>query len=317
MVEIRGAFPVGSEASIGLSRSRRDRHVCQPARSWNGFDPLSPPIGPPGRDSRNVGLCPGWNGHGLVHPLRHCARRGSPRPDPGSGRPHHSWRGRRALGRRTRERDVRGLERRPADDARLAGRLGRPRLAKARARSSADGMHREAELCPERAAELQSAPRNANAAPPGPGQHTPFQGRLAIRLRGRPGRPAAGTALDRALLSNRARPERRASGRSHDERVCPVRTAHVRERRLGYPPRRSAELAIRSIGRFCDNIPAAIIDVQVLGPPDIEREVGLAGGHIFQGECLPENMWDRRFSPRTPMPGNSSSAAPARTRAEV
>jgi phytoene dehydrogenase-like protein len=63
------------------------------------------------------------------------------------------------------------------------------------------------------------------------------------------------------------------------------------------------DLATRSIGRFCDNIPNAVIDVQVLGPPDIEREVGLSGGHIFQGECLPENMWDRRFPPRTPMPG--------------
>jgi phytoene dehydrogenase-like protein len=62
-------------------------------------------------------------------------------------------------------------------------------------------------------------------------------------------------------------------------------------------------LAIGSIARFCENIPEAIIDVQVLGPPDIEREVGLTGGHIFQGECLPENMWDQRFSPRTPMPG--------------
>ena len=43
----------------------------------------------------------------------------------------------------------------------------------------------------------------------------------------------------------------------------------------------------RSIARFCDNMPEAVIDVQVLGPPDIEREVGLIGGHIFQGECLP------------------------------
>ena len=42
---------------------------------------------------------------------------------------------------------------------------------------------------------------------------------------------------------------------------------------------------------------------QVLAPPDIERAVGLSGGHIFQGECLPDQMWDRRFSPRTPMPG--------------
>jgi phytoene dehydrogenase-like protein len=63
------------------------------------------------------------------------------------------------------------------------------------------------------------------------------------------------------------------------------------------------DLAIQSIGRFCENIPEAIIDVQVLGPPDIEREVGLTGGHIFQGECLPAYMWDRRLEPRTPMPG--------------
>jgi phytoene dehydrogenase-like protein len=43
--------------------------------------------------------------------------------------------------------------------------------------------------------------------------------------------------------------------------------------------------------------------VQVLGPPDIEREVGLTGGHIFQGECLPPYMWDQRLTPHTPMPG--------------
>ena len=61
--------------------------------------------------------------------------------------------------------------------------------------------------------------------------------------------------------------------------------------------------ALASIGRFCDNIPSAVIDVQVLGPPDIEREVGLTGGHIFQGECLPPYMWDQRLSPRTPMLG--------------
>ncbi len=63
------------------------------------------------------------------------------------------------------------------------------------------------------------------------------------------------------------------------------------------------DLALRSIARFCDNMPGAVIDVQVLGPPDIEREVGLVGGHIFQGECLPPYMWDRRLKPKTPMPG--------------
>jgi phytoene dehydrogenase-like protein len=63
------------------------------------------------------------------------------------------------------------------------------------------------------------------------------------------------------------------------------------------------DLALRSIARYCDNIPAAVLEVQVLGPPDIEREVGLTGGHIFQGECLPDYMWDQRLQPRTPMPG--------------
>jgi phytoene dehydrogenase-like protein len=62
-------------------------------------------------------------------------------------------------------------------------------------------------------------------------------------------------------------------------------------------------LALNSIARYCDNIPSAVIDAQVLGPPDIEREVGLTGGQIFQGECLPPYMWDRRLEPRTPMPG--------------
>ena len=65
-------------------------------------------------------------------------------------------------------------------------------------------------------------------------------------------------------------------------------------------------LALRSIGRFCSNIEgphSAVIDAQVLGPPDIEQKVGLTGGHIFQGECLPPYMWSNRLSSRTPMPG--------------
>jgi len=63
------------------------------------------------------------------------------------------------------------------------------------------------------------------------------------------------------------------------------------------------ELALASIGRFCRNIPEAVIDIEVMGPPDIEQRVGLRGGHIFQGECLPAHMWDRRLAARTPMQG--------------
>jgi phytoene dehydrogenase-like protein len=63
------------------------------------------------------------------------------------------------------------------------------------------------------------------------------------------------------------------------------------------------ELIVRSLARHCRNLPDAIVDMQVLGPPDIEKNVGLTGGHIFQGECLPPFMWSRRLSARTPMEG--------------
>lgn len=63
------------------------------------------------------------------------------------------------------------------------------------------------------------------------------------------------------------------------------------------------QLALASIARYCSNMPDAVIDMHVMGPPDIERKVGLTGGHIFQGECLPAYMWDRRLDYRTPMPG--------------
>ncbi|MGB6692140.1 MAG: NAD(P)/FAD-dependent oxidoreductase [Terracidiphilus sp.] len=63
------------------------------------------------------------------------------------------------------------------------------------------------------------------------------------------------------------------------------------------------KLALDSLARFCSNIPDAVIDAQVLGPPDIERKVGLTGGHIFQGECLPAYMWADRLAARTPMRG--------------
>jgi len=65
----------------------------------------------------------------------------------------------------------------------------------------------------------------------------------------------------------------------------------------------AGETVVRSIARFSSNLPEAIIALDVLGPPDIERRVGLTGGHIFQGEILPAYMWDRRLQARTPMSG--------------
>ncbi len=63
------------------------------------------------------------------------------------------------------------------------------------------------------------------------------------------------------------------------------------------------QLALDALARYCSNIPNGVLDVEVLGPPDVEKRVGLTGGHIFQGECLPQFMWSNRLSSRTPMPG--------------
>jgi phytoene dehydrogenase-like protein len=57
------------------------------------------------------------------------------------------------------------------------------------------------------------------------------------------------------------------------------------------------------IERFAPGFGELVTDHEVLLPADIEKRIGLAGGQIFQGECLPDQMWDRRLAPRTPIEG--------------
>jgi phytoene dehydrogenase-like protein len=61
------------------------------------------------------------------------------------------------------------------------------------------------------------------------------------------------------------------------------------------------DAAVDAIARFAPDVADTIVHRQVLGPPDVEERVGLTGGHIFQGECLPDQMWAARFAPRTPI----------------
>jgi len=63
------------------------------------------------------------------------------------------------------------------------------------------------------------------------------------------------------------------------------------------------DLAIAAIGRFAPDVADVVVHREVLGPPDVEERIGLTGGHIFQGECLPDQMWHKRFGPRTPIAG--------------
>ena len=64
-----------------------------------------------------------------------------------------------------------------------------------------------------------------------------------------------------------------------------------------------ADAAIDAVARFAPDVHDTIVHRDVLAPPDVEARIGLTGGHIFQGDCLPDQMWDRRFAPRTPIPG--------------
>jgi phytoene dehydrogenase-like protein len=63
------------------------------------------------------------------------------------------------------------------------------------------------------------------------------------------------------------------------------------------------DLALEAVSRFAPDVADVIVHREVLGPPDVEARIGLTGGHIFQGECLPQQMWSRRFGPRTPIAG--------------
>jgi phytoene dehydrogenase-like protein len=57
------------------------------------------------------------------------------------------------------------------------------------------------------------------------------------------------------------------------------------------------------IARFAPGFEDRLAAYEVLGPPDIEERIGLTGGNIFQGEVNPDQMWEHRLAPRTPVPG--------------
>jgi phytoene dehydrogenase-like protein len=73
----------------------------------------------------------------------------------------------------------------------------------------------------------------------------------------------------------------------------------------GWDARRDevARQFIDLITRFAPDFEQCLEHYEVLGAPDIEARVGLTGGHIFQGEVRPDQMWEHRLTPRTPVSG--------------
>ena len=68
---------------------------------------------------------------------------------------------------------------------------------------------------------------------------------------------------------------------------------------------RYADACIDHLARYAPNVPDAIVEREVLAPPDLERIFGLTGGSIFQGEQGLDQMAFMR-----PVPGLSGYATP-------
>ena len=58
-----------------------------------------------------------------------------------------------------------------------------------------------------------------------------------------------------------------------------------------------ADACVAHLAKYAPNVPDAILEREVLAPPDIERIFGLTGGSIFQGEQGMDQMAFMRPSP--------------------
>ncbi|MBV9233670.1 MAG: NAD(P)/FAD-dependent oxidoreductase [Candidatus Eremiobacteraeota bacterium] len=65
----------------------------------------------------------------------------------------------------------------------------------------------------------------------------------------------------------------------------------------------AADKIVAILARYAPNLPGAIERRQILAPPDLEEKFGLVGGHIFHGELLPGQIYEDRFTTRTPVRG--------------
>src|SRR5262245_2634293 len=68
-----------------------------------------------------------------------------------------------------------------------------------------------------------------------------------------------------------------------------------------------ADRCIELLARYAPNVPSAILHRQVLSPLDLERLLGLTGGHIMQGAMSPLSLFAMR-----PVPGWSDHRTPIR-----
>jgi phytoene dehydrogenase-like protein len=64
-----------------------------------------------------------------------------------------------------------------------------------------------------------------------------------------------------------------------------------------------ADMVLDAIAAHAPEVRDCVEHYELLAPPDIQARIGLTGGHIFQGDALPDQMWNRRLESRTPVDG--------------
>ena len=70
-----------------------------------------------------------------------------------------------------------------------------------------------------------------------------------------------------------------------------------------------ADRVIDGYGELAPNLKGAILHRQVLGPYDMEQDIGLIGGNIFHGELSAEQLFHMRPAPATQITGPPSRAS--------
>ena len=279
----------------------RDRDQRRSPRSRDRLDPPHAPSGKPARPGAGVGVCRGRHGRISFGIAQAALEAGATiacempvvRIEPGVGVELET-------GELIRARSVISNAD-PQAHAFVARFVRRPlRLSAAAGGLEAGLACGEAERGPDQAAHLHR--RRRLRASSCDGDHHPRTGRLPGGVRSVHARePRIGFA---ELYFQTA----------YDGSVAPP-GKHVMSVFAQYAPHRLAEgdwdsrrdqigeLILDAIGVYAPDVHDCVEHVQVLGPPDIEGRIGLTGGHIFQGEALPDQMWDRRLGSRTPIDG--------------
>ena len=92
--------------------------------------------------------------------------------------------------------------------------------------------------------------------------------------------------------------------------TCFVQYAPYELRQASWDQEREkfADRVVEILGSYAPNLPGAVLERQVITPPDMERDFGLLGGNIFQGEMTLDQLFFLRpasqaGSYRTPVAG--------------